>query len=262
LKNKGKRANNLDGKTWTRYSISIWNDIHKSKDEKKLKHPALFPAALVKRLLEIYARQGYKVLDPFMGSGSTLIEAQRLNMEGLGFEISLDYITMFEKRLKEENPISPSVRVYHDDARNLLKYVPPVTVDLCLTSPPYWNILKEKRSADLKPVRSYGDALNDLGNIGDYDLFLDELEQIFSGVFAVLKKGRYCIVVVMDIRKKNKFYPFHSDLIRRMEAVGFLLDDIIIWDRRGDYNNLKPLGFPYVFRVNKIHEYIMIFQKP
>ena len=47
-----------------------------------------------------------------------------------------------------------------------------------------------------------------------------------------------------------------------MEAVGFLLDDIIIWDRRGDYNNLKPLGFPYVFRVNKIHEYIMIFQKP
>lgn len=260
--NKRKRANGLDGKTWTRYSISVWNDIHKNLEEKRSKHPALFPAALVRRLLEIFSQKGYKILDPFLGSGSTLIEAQRLGMEGLGFEISPDYIKLFEKRLKEENVTIPSVKAYHDDARNLHNYVGPVTIDLCLTSPPYWNILKERRSADLKPVRSYGDELNDLGNIDSYELFLDELGAIFSGVFTVLKKGRYCIVVVMDIRKKNRFYPLHMDLCRHMETVGFCLDDIIIWDRRADYNNLKPLGFPYVFRVNKIHEYIMIFQKP
>ncbi len=261
MQNNSKRANSLDGKTWTRYSISVWNDIHKNLEEKRYKHPALFPAALVKRLLEIFAKRGCKILDPFLGSGSTLIEAQRQGMEGLGFEISPHYITLFERRLKEEKVVIPSVKAYHDDARNLQNYLAPATIDLCLTSPPYWNILKERRSADLKPARSYGDEQSDLGNIDSYDFFLDELEQIFSAVFSALKKGGYCIVVVMDIRKKSRFYPLHMDLCRRLEAVGFLLDDIIIWDRRADYNNLRPLGFPYVFRVNKIHEYIMIFQK-
>jgi hypothetical protein len=52
------------------------------------------------------------------------------------------------------------------------------------------------------------------------------------------------------------------DITNFMQEIGFILDDIIIWDRRREYNNLKPLGYPFVFRVNKIHEYILIFLKP
>jgi hypothetical protein len=47
----------------------------------------------------------------------------------------------------------------------------------------------------------------------------------------------------------------------KLREVGFTLDDIIIWDRRREYNNLRPLGYPTVFRVNKVHEFILIFQK-
>ncbi len=36
----------------------------------------------------------------------------------------------------------------------------------------------------------------------------------------------------------------------------------MIWDRRGEYNNLRPLGFPAVFRINKTHEFVLIFRKP
>jgi hypothetical protein len=68
--------------------------------------------------------------------------------------------------------------------------------------------------------------------------------------------------VVMDIRKKSKFYPFHIDISLLMEEIGFDLDDIIIWDRRREYNNVRPLGYPSVFRINKVHEFIMIFKKP
>ncbi len=257
-----KIRTNLDGRTWARYSISIWNDIQKNPVEKRLKHPALFPVALVERLLEIYAHRGEMILDPFLGSGSTLIGAQRMGMKGLGLDISKDYIKLFQKRLLDEKVDSSAVQAINDDARHLLKYVSPFTLDLCLTSPPYWNVLREKRSADYKPGRHYGDDLDDLGNIGNYDLFLDELKVVFSEVYTALKKGRYCIVVVMDIRKKNKFYPLHMDLSQRLISLGFILDDIIIWDRRSEYNNLRPLGFPYVFRVNKIHEFILIFQKP
>jgi hypothetical protein len=46
-----------------------------------------------------------------------------------------------------------------------------------------------------------------------------------------------------------------------MKAIGFVLEDIIIWNREREYNNLRPLGYPYVFIVNKVHEYILIFKK-
>jgi hypothetical protein len=51
------------------------------------------------------------------------------------------------------------------------------------------------------------------------------------------------------------------DITAKMQEIGFTLDDIIIWDRRQEYNNLRPLGYPSVFRVNKVHEFILIFQK-
>jgi len=47
-----RRANSLDGKRWLQNSISVWSDIRKSPEELKLKHPAMFPAALAARLIE------------------------------------------------------------------------------------------------------------------------------------------------------------------------------------------------------------------
>jgi hypothetical protein len=70
------------------------------------------------------------------------------------------------------------------------------------------------------------------------------------------------VVVATELRRKNEFHPFHADLATAMPRVGFLLDDIIIWDRRHGYNYLRPLGYPAVFRVNKAHEFVMILQKP
>ena len=272
-----QRPNNLDGRTWTRYSISVWNDIRKNAAEKKLSHPALFPLALVERLLEIFTMPGDTVLDPFMGSGSTLLGAQCLGRRGVGLEISPEYTEMFKKRLVEmraeqrqsnrgeagiEDEIDgDGIRVIEDDARNILNHVAPGSMDFCLTSPPYWDILKARRTADHKPIRNYGEEQHDLGNIEDYTHFLDELQKVFSSVYSVLKMGKYCIVVLMDIRKKNKFYPFHMDLSNTLLPLGFVLDDMIVWDRHEEYNNLRPLGYPHVFRVNKVHEFILIFQK-
>ncbi len=262
---KNNPTNQLDGKTWTRYSISVWNDIHKSSMEKKMKHPALFPLHLVHRLIKIFSHPGDLVLDPFMGSGSTLLEAGMMGRRGIGLDISRDYIDLFHHRFQNEGDKNLLVSAIHDDARNLLHYVSPLEVDFCLTSPPYWNILGETRSADKKELRNYSNAASSLGyNLGyieDYQQFLDELSCIFTEVYNALGKGKYCIVVVMDLRKKNQFFPLHMDLAYKMQLIGYTLDDIIIWDRRHEYNNLRPLGFPYVFRVNKVHEYILIFQK-
>lgn len=270
--NGRKRANDLDGATWTRYSISIWSDIRKTVEEQSLGHPAMFPVQLVERLLQSFTqREDDVILDPFCGSGSTLLAAQRLGRTGIGFEISSDYVQLTQKRLEApqqielfsaELPTSGKAQIFEEDARDILRYLAPDSVDMVITSPPYWDILSQRRTADGKEIRDYGDTRDDLGKIEDYRAFLEELAAVFRPVFRVMKPGKYCAVVVMDIRKKNRFYPFHSDLASLMQNLGFIYDDLIIWDRRHEYNNLRPLGYPAVFRINKCHEFILIFQKP
>lgn len=261
--NRKKRLNELDGRTWQRYSISVW-DIAKSREEVKLRHPAMFPKELCRRLLEIYTRKGDIVLDPMMGSGSAVIMARDLERKGIGFDINPDFVDLAKKRLSQRKLVQLDIEepdIHCEDAINLLKYVKPDSVDFVVTSPPYWNIHTRKRTADYKKPRPYSTLERDLGNIKTLDDFMNELKSVFQKVYTVLKYGKKCVIVVMDIRQGSKFFPFHMDISNMMTEIGFVLEDIIIWDRKKEYSNLRPLGYPYVFIVNKIHEYILIFRK-
>lgn len=262
-----RRGNRLDGKRWIQNSISVWADIRKSAKELKFKHPAMFPGQLVERLIDSFLPpEGNLVLDPFSGSGSTVCTAAAMGLRGIGLEISPEYAALGRERLTEvvgnADCQFQDCQIYQAPAGELLNYTSDGSVDLCVTSPPYWNILNQPRTADLKAIRHYGNLSDDLGTIADYDQFLDALTAIFAQVLIALKPRAYCCIVVMDLRKREKFFPFHSDLARRLQTVGFLFDDLIIWNRQSEYNNLRPLGYPSVFRINKVHEYVLLMQKP
>lgn len=260
------RYNNLTGKEWLQHSFSIWRDIRKSDEEKSLNHPAIFPKQVCSRIIDIFTKKDDLVLDPFMGTGSTIITAYQKQRKSIGIELSKSFIEITQNRLSKikgefsfETLYEPIL--YNQDARNIIDVVNLNSVDLCLTSPPYWDILNMKRTADLKKSRYYSKDDKDLGNIDNYKAFLLELSKVFSLVYKLVKLNRHCVVILMDIRKKNIFYPFHSDFADIMKNIGFSFEDLIIWDRQHEYNNMKPLGYPYVFRVNKVHEYILIFKK-
>ncbi|HEY3246635.1 MAG TPA: DNA methyltransferase [Phycisphaerae bacterium] len=262
-----KRCNDLSGDEWLRYSLSIWSDVRKTAEEAALNHPAMFPTMLCERIATMFLRRRtkHRILDPFMGSGSTLVAARNLGKVGVGLEISPEYAALAERRLNEPSLFresAPEYRIIQADARELLQHVDPCSIDLCITSPPYWDILNQTRSADYKEIRHYGNLARDLGTLTDYNEFMTELVDAFYQVHQSLRPGAYCVVVVMDLRKKNQFYAFHSDLARRLVDIGFVYDDLIIWDRRHEYNNLRPLGYPSVFRINKVHEFVLIFQRP
>jgi len=268
-----RRGNALDGRTWTRYSISIWSDIRKSREELALKHPALFPVELPRRLIECFLPpEGQVVLDPFCGMGATVLAAHELGCLGVGVDISSGYIETARRRLRRRGAMHHSrrdgslvpcdCRLIVADAADLGHHVPAGSADLVVTSPPYWNILTRRRSADRKAIRHYGDRQGDLGRLTDYHQFLAALSRVFAQVKEALRPGAYCVVVVMDLRKRSEFYPFHADLADTLRRSGLLLDDLIIWDRRHEYNNFRPLGYPAVFRINKAHEYLLIFQRP
>lgn len=260
-------CNSLGGKRWLQNSLSVWSDLRKSAVEQRLKHPAQYPVSLVERIIESFlpADQPATILDPFCGSGTTLVAAQRFGIQGIGLELSPDYVALAEQRFAAEAveyPKSPSPRLIQGTALDLGQWVPAESVDLCVTSPPYWNILGQKRTADSKAIRHYGNLPGDLGTIPRYEDYLVALGEVFGHVFQTLKPGAHCCFVVMDLRKKDRFYPLHSDLARTLEGVGYQLDDLIVWNRQAEYNNLRPLGYPAVFRINKVHEFIVLMQKP
>lgn len=252
-----KKCNDLSGKEWLQNSFSIWRDIVKTKEEKDYKHPASYPVSLCEKLIRTFSKPNSNVIDPFNGIGSTTVAAQKLGCNAVGIDLSSDFCEIARNRIGNDNKI----RIINGDSFEVLKTLPDNSFDICVTSPPYWDILNMKRSADQKETVNYSDKENDVGNIPNYDDFISTLSTLFSSVNRVLKKGGYCIVNVMDIRKKSNFYPLHSDLATALQKEGFIYDDIIIWDRQSDYNNMRPLGYPYKFRINKVHEYLLIFIK-
>ena len=250
------RANDLTGKEWLQNSFSIWRDLKKTQEEKSLGHPASYPVSLCEKLIKTFARSNCNVLDPFNGTGSTMVAAEKLNCRGTGIDLSEDFCNMAKKRIK-----SDKIKIWQGDSLKILDILEKESFDLVVTSPPYWDILNQKRSVDLKDNKNYSNKDNDLGNINNYTQFIDSLKIIFSKVYTLLKHRTYCLINVMDIRKKSEFYPLHSDLAYALREIGFIFDDLIIWDRQSDYNNMKTLGYPYKFRINKVHEYILIMYK-
>lgn len=252
-----KRANDLTGKEWLQNSFSIWRDLRKDAEEKQLKHPASYPVSLCEKLIRTFARGGCNVLDPFNGIGSTMVAVEKLGCSGIGIDLSEEFCEIAKSRIKNNE----NINIITGDSFKILKELEPSSFDLCVTSPPYWDILNMKRSADGKESVNYSDNDNDLGNIDDYSKFIEKLKELFNDVYKLLKSDSYCLINVMDLRKKSTFYPLHSDLAYALKEIGFIFDDIIIWDRQADYNNMRPLGYPYRFRINKVHEYVLIMHK-
>ncbi len=260
------RVNNLSGKEWLKNSFSIWRELGKSEEERKLKHPAIFTIKLASKLIDTFCKpNGGLILDPFAGSGTTLLAGLLKEKDVVGFDLSSKFKKLFINRATNSYNINSSgldKKYIINDSRFLSKNIENDSVDLCITSPPYWDILNRKRSVDKKENINYSEDLEDLGNIPEYNEFLSALKEVSKQVFKVLKPKSYYILNVMDLRKKSTFYPLHIDAISIVKEVGFNLEDLIIWDRQQEYNNMRPLGYPYKFIVNKVHEYLIILRKP
>ena len=148
------------------------------------------------------------VLDPFCGSGTALIASANLGRIGLGFDLNSNYKDLAIERLsKITNNNSARFEYVVGDSTQLILDVPECSIDYMVTSPPYHNILKNKsqgvrsdksekgfRNGGRTGVDFYSDDAEDLGNCESYNVFLERLSIIMSGVFRALKNKKYCRV--------------------------------------------------------------------
>jgi len=137
------------------------------------------------------------------------------------------------------------------------------SIHLVVTSPPYWNL------------KRYPDNPAQLGNIGSYEMFLDELDKVWKECYrALVPGGRLCVVIgdVCHARRKHgrhRLTPLHADVIRRCVDIGFDYLAPIIWYKIANVRTEmdRPsyfLGKPYLPNavIKNDIEYILIFRKP
>lgn len=264
-----KKLSCIEAKEWMKNQIGVWEFYYEARDirDKKI-HPATFPIALPKRIIELFTHKGELVLDPFVGSGTTLLAAQDLNRNAIGFDLNQDYIEIARTRLGLDTQTKQILIC--DDARNIDKYIYPNTVKLIVTSPPYANILNRKRynkskRGDLRKneqfgkVEQYSQDERDLGTLNAQD-FEESIRDIFYRLKNVLTKDGQVLINITDAWIEGQRVPLHINIYNAMLKAGYLLKNTIIWDRRNIVNNIGIFGWPNNYiTMGTTFEYIMHF---
>ena len=85
--------NCLTAKEWMKSQIGVWQFTYNGKDIRdKALHPAAFPVSLAEHVIKLFTHKGELVVDPFVGSGTTLVAAQELERNAVGADLSQEYV--------------------------------------------------------------------------------------------------------------------------------------------------------------------------
>jgi DNA modification methylase len=266
------KLNDLTSKEWLPETVTVFTQKGLGAGNKNAQiekqHPAPFSYQDIMRLIKFYSKEDDKVLDPFSGVGSTVKACAFENRIGYGIELNSKYHELAIERINIEVPdemkFKNNQNFINSDCISEVKKIESNFFDFIVTSPPYWNILEtvdhksNERLKDNLDVK-YSDNIDDLGNISDYDEFIEILSTFFDDCSRILKKDRYMAIIVSDFRKKEKFHIFHADLANKIESKGnFKLKGIKILYQK--HKSIYPYGYPYTFVPNIHHQNVLIFE--
>jgi len=284
--------NDLTGKEWIKRTKSWFvcdsPRYHRNRDTEL--HPARFPEEMVAQFVTFFTKAGQWVFDPFCGSGATLVASLEQGRRAVGLELAPQYAEVTRQRLAEVDT-DGNAQVITGDARCLtephlwrdmvmweghpcpdpswedLRSGQLPQFDFIITSPPYWNMLRHSRGgvhsthkqrAEAGLDTHYSDSGQDLGNIEDYDEFIEAVGSVFDQCQQLLKPEKYMVVVAQNLRVPDGYVlPLAWDMARRISA-SFSFQGERIWCQ--DSKQLGIWGYPKIFVPNYHHHYCLIFR--
>jgi len=211
-----------------------------------------FAPQIARNLLLNYSKEGEIILDPMVGSGTTLIEAKLLNRNALGYDINQNAVDITLERLSFNVENKSKQTVSLGDVRNLSE-LKDNTIDLIIAHPPYANIV------------TYSDRNNpnDLSSIPGIPKFLDQLELGIIELYRVLRPDRYCAILIGDTRKGQHYIPLSHFVLDRCLRNGFALKEEIIKTQHntkyGQRWKVQAKQFQFYLIM---HEHLFVFRKP
>jgi SAM-dependent methyltransferase len=206
-----------------------------------------------RNLLLKYTQPGEMVLDPMVGSGTTLVECKLLGRNGIGLDVNPDAALVAAARLDFELPkdLANDARqqVHVGDARDLSPLAD-ASVDLVATHPPYANIIKF----------THRDTDRDLSHLS-YPDFLSAMRTAAQECYRVLKPGKYAAILVGDTRKHKHYVPVSLGVLSSFLEAGFLLKEDIIKAQHKMKGTREGWRGEYDFYL-LAHEHLYVLRKP
>lgn len=171
--------------------------------------------------------------------------------------------------MKKKNVVNDVVCA---DSKTLSKFIPPNSVALTVTSPPYGNAINYTQH--VKNMRS-GKGKRFRGNVGgSLEKYIDEMKKIFLEVRKVTIPGGFCCIVIADELADGVLIPLPSLLVSNLielenEEEGWHLRDMIVWNKvtagrtgaGNRFGQFVKVPVPTRYRANIMHEYIIVLQK-
>ena len=267
------RLNDLSPKEWLKFQKSWFVHNPPPRQKSVLRHPAKFPETLAMEFITFFTKSNQVVFDPMAGTGSTLVAAMRCGRHAYGIELNPTYAGIARQILIEERQNSGlatndlKCELITGDAACMAEIatsyqIPPI--DYVFTSPPYWDMLHARGATTQQARRTsqeldvvYSNDPNDLGNISDYDKFIDRLVRIYVNMQTLLQPGAYITIIVKNIKKGGRVYPLAWDLAQRLGGT-YVLKDEKIWCQ--DNQHLSPYGLGNAWVSNTFHHYCLQFR--
>ena len=262
---KEGRINDLNLNRWKEYedliTDSLWIfDKRDTSGVHKADYWGNFIPQIPNQLLRRFSKKNDWILDPFLGSGTTLIECKRLGRNGIGIELNKATSKIASTRVrKEKNPYGITTKIITANSAKLnytneLKKLKIKSFQFLILHPPYWDIIR------------FSDNKADLSNTESVQEFIEMFGQVVEKTYPLLDQGRYCAVVIGDKYSAGEWIPLGFYVMQEMIKKGFKLKSTIVknFDQTTAKRNQKELwryralagGF-YIFK----HEYIFLFQK-
>jgi DNA modification methylase len=265
--------NCMTAKEWLKSQLGVWQFYYESRDIRdKTLHPATFPLSLSRKVISLFTHEGELILDPFVGSGTTLLSARDIKRNAAGFDLKPEYIQLCNQRLQQMSLFEGAQQLaLNDDAKNIPNYLAKETVSLIWTSPPYSNLLNRERknksrrdrdNGQLGKVEQYSQDPRDLGTM-ELNSYTNTMGDIFESLLPLLKPKGHCVINVPDMWWENQRITIHVALIEELRKRGYELRNIIIWDRTNLVNRIGIFGWPSNYiTMGVTYEYLLDFWRP
>lgn len=195
-----------------------------------------------------YSQAGDTVLDQFVGGGTTAVEAKLTHRNFIGIDINPSAIEITKNKCAFDFETQATATLINGDAQKL--DLPDSSIDLICTHPPYADIIHYSENIG-----------GDLSLLSMED-FLSEMGKVAGECCRVLKKGKFCAVLMGDTRRKGMVQPLGFETMRVFERAGLTAKEIVIKEQ----HNCKATGF---WKTNSIkhnflllaHEYLFVLKK-
>ncbi|RKU05763.1 DNA methylase [Candidatus Poribacteria bacterium] len=265
------RLNDLSEEEWAVASAPVWDTHYPTNGPQsdahhiRKQHPSPKPPALMKRLIEFFTKKGGRVLDPFVGVGSTLLACTMTGRHGVGVDLSQEYLEVYHQASTELGLEAQPFLC--GDARNLTNLLGDAEpFDLVLTDPPYTDMLSRKRSGERKKKNRddsptpFTDSPDDLGNMAPSQ-FYESLKTVIVQAMQHLKPKGYVVIFCKDIQPTADYHNMiHADVVEILADVENLrFRGYKIWYDKS--LKLYPFGYPYAYVSNQLHQFSLIFRK-